>query len=67
MHKKKADLKLIANQRIFNLKHSFFRFQLIKFHGHKKFAKCQFKKILSWVNGRYNILCVKQKAFDMLC
>ena len=39
-HNNKADLKLIANQRIFNLKHSFFRFQLIKFHGHKKSAKC---------------------------
>lgn len=47
MHKKKADLKLIANQRVFNLKHSFSRIQLIKFHGHKKSAKCQFKKILS--------------------
>lgn len=43
----KADLKLIANQRFFNLKHSFSRIQLIKFHGHKKSAKCQFKKILS--------------------
>lgn len=45
----KADLKLIANQLISNLKHGFFQFQLIKFHGHKKSAKCQFTKILSWI------------------
>lgn len=45
-HKNKADLKLMSRL-IFNLKHSFSRLQLIKFHGHKKSAKCQFKKILS--------------------
>lgn len=50
-HNNKVDLKLIANQRFFNLKHSFSQIQLIKFHGHKKSAKCQFKKILSWING----------------
>lgn len=50
-HNNKVDLKLIANQRFFNLKHSFSRIQLIKFHGHKKSAKCQFTKILSWIDS----------------